>query len=292
MTDLQATDWISLLLSVNIDVPIERSEFNTYCPFHADSQPSCSINVDKGVWICFAGCGQGSLHYFVKKLLHINDSELDDMLMKYDMFDSTDLLFNEPSNLPLTEVKMPKNVLYGYYAQWVLDRGFTHDELKKWNCVTSYNGDLIIPVYDMNNILVGTITRRQNQTPKYMYSKGLQKSKVLFGGHRVIENDFVCVVEGSLDAIWLSQLGYNVVGILGMSLSSTQEHLISQLPVKEVVLCLDNDEAGQIGLQQALLRMEKHMPTTYIEIPKQYKDVQDIKDSFIIDKLISTRVYF
>ena len=61
-------DWISLLLDHDIDVPVEKTQFNIPCPFHNDTVASCSINTEKGVWICFAGCGQGGLPYFIFKL--------------------------------------------------------------------------------------------------------------------------------------------------------------------------------------------------------------------------------
>ena len=42
------------------------SEYKTICPFHDDTRSSCSINVEKEAWICFAGCGAGSLQTFIK----------------------------------------------------------------------------------------------------------------------------------------------------------------------------------------------------------------------------------
>ncbi|NQU74013.1 MAG: hypothetical protein HQ547_04835 [Candidatus Omnitrophica bacterium] len=38
------------------------------CPFHNDKNPSLSINVNKGIWNCFAGCGGGSIYSFAKRL--------------------------------------------------------------------------------------------------------------------------------------------------------------------------------------------------------------------------------
>ena len=60
-------NWSNLLLDAGIDVPLERDQFNISCPFHIDDLPSCSINVTVGKWICFAGCGQGSLTTFLSR---------------------------------------------------------------------------------------------------------------------------------------------------------------------------------------------------------------------------------
>jgi putative DNA primase/helicase len=37
------------------------------CPFHQDRTPSLSINLEKGVWKCFAGCGEGGMIAFEMK---------------------------------------------------------------------------------------------------------------------------------------------------------------------------------------------------------------------------------
>ena len=46
MTDFHHIDWTALLLNANVDVPLDRIEFSTFCPFHSDTSPSCSINVE------------------------------------------------------------------------------------------------------------------------------------------------------------------------------------------------------------------------------------------------------
>jgi len=60
-------DWSSVLLQIGIKVPLGTEQFNMLCPFHEDTHNSCSINVQKGVWICFRGCGQGSLKSFIQE---------------------------------------------------------------------------------------------------------------------------------------------------------------------------------------------------------------------------------
>ena len=57
---------------------------------------------------------------------------------------------------------------------------------------------------------------------------------------------FVCITEGSLDTMWLDQNGFPSVALLGASISQTQQELTLQIPTQELVLCLDNDEAGRI----------------------------------------------
>src|ERR1044072_1151569 len=39
--------------------PDHRGEMEMYCPVHPDSRRSASINLERGVWFCHAGCGGG-----------------------------------------------------------------------------------------------------------------------------------------------------------------------------------------------------------------------------------------
>lgn len=42
-------------------------ELKLRCPFHQDRTPSFSLNIEKGVWACFAGCGKGGMLLFEQK---------------------------------------------------------------------------------------------------------------------------------------------------------------------------------------------------------------------------------
>jgi DNA primase len=58
----QTYDIAGLLERLGIEV--ERRTRGNYvcpCPFHQDRHPSFAIAEDTGKWICFAGCGQGSV---------------------------------------------------------------------------------------------------------------------------------------------------------------------------------------------------------------------------------------
>lgn len=45
--------------------PDARGEAEMFCPNHADSRRSASINLQMGVWYCHAGCGGGSVRQLV-----------------------------------------------------------------------------------------------------------------------------------------------------------------------------------------------------------------------------------
>lgn len=44
-----------------------RAQVSLRCPFHDDSDPSFSLNLDEGIWKCQAGCGSGGVLAFEEK---------------------------------------------------------------------------------------------------------------------------------------------------------------------------------------------------------------------------------
>ena len=285
-------DWHSILINHGVDVE-DTDQFNIHCPFHNDARESCSINIEKQVWICHAGCGQGHLKGLLKKLSGKSWQEINE-LCDEDEWDLDlnlfgDVVLDDDYNISLTAeqdslVDIPVN-------HWIFQREFTTGTLEKWGCKSNQYNDLVIPVKDAESVVLGWVTRRIQSIPKYLFSTGFQKSKSLFGiNHLQNSNNAVLfLVEGTLDAMWLDQQGYPSVAILGASISNAQIELISSLNPTEVVLCLDNDEAGRKGIFKATLDMGNRFMLSYIKLPNGYKDVQDIRHLDQLSKVIQNR---
>ncbi len=128
----------------------------------------------------------------------------------------------------------------------------------------SQNGDryydmftrrITFPLWDKDGNIVGfsaRIYRGEKDTSKYVNSretKLFKKGETLYNYHHArdyvkIEKS-VIVVEGFMDAIRLSIEGVkNVVALQGTALTKEQITLLKKLHVK-VILCLDNDVAGE-----------------------------------------------
>ena len=284
-------DWADLLAEIGISVPPGKDEISIYCPFHEDSVTSCAINTSKGVWICFAGCGAGSLYGFLMKYHHISYEEAQNRVQQNEASFNINM-FDEfvEEEAELQEVSFPFQT--GYVPEWIFTRGFTKEVLRKWECAIDMFRSLVIPVFAKDETLVGWISRRQHMTPKYLYSKGLKKSKLLFGQQHIVGSvPFVCVTEGTLDTMSLDQHDFSSVALLGATISKRQVELAITLPTQELVLCLDNDEAGSIGLKKAMACLSPNFMVSYIKLPKEYKDVQDVRDSELLKSIIEDRTF-
>ena len=48
--------------------PSRGGNYTGRCPFHDDQEPSFSVNFEKGVWLCFSGCGRGTVRQLAERL--------------------------------------------------------------------------------------------------------------------------------------------------------------------------------------------------------------------------------
>ncbi len=133
---------------------------------------------------------------------------------------------------------------------------------------------IIFPLWDKDGQVVGFSGRiyRGEEINKYLNtreSKIFKKGELLYNYHNAKDvakrEKYILVVEGFMDAIRLSACGIkNVVALMTTSLTSNQAELLKKLRV-EVVLCLDNDNAGLTGMiNDGMLLQKANIPTKVI----------------------------
>jgi len=79
---------------------------------------------------------------------------------------------------------------------------------------------------------------------------------------------------------------------LGAHMSRTQQDLAMKLPTKELVLCLDNDDAGRVGLEKAMNDLIPKFMVSYVQLPEEFKDVQEIRNKEVLHTIIQERTFF
>lgn len=116
---------------------------------------------------------------------------------------------------------------------------------------------ITFPLWDKDGHIVGfsgRIYRGEKETSKYMNSKEtkiFKKGETLYNYHNAKEvakrEKEIIVVEGFMDAIRVSSSGIkNVVALCGTAMTKEQTNLLKKLRGR-VILCLDNDNAGEIA---------------------------------------------
>lgn len=131
----------------------------------------------------------------------------------------------------------------------------------------------------MGGELVGYAGRWPGQPPddrpKYKLPAGFKKSAEVFNLDRASLEEKglpLVVVEGFFDVIKLWQLGFRrVVSIMGSSLSSLQEAaLVTASEGRSgIILMFDEDEAGCMGREKALVRLAQKLFVRVAVLPQE-----------------------
>jgi DNA primase len=100
-------------------------------------------------------------------------------------------------------------------------------------------------------------------TPKYKLPQGFRKSLELYNIDRAIKEPAgkpLVIVEGFFDCMKLHQSGYRkVVALMGSTMSAGQEELVRRHTNRnsQVIVMLDEDEAGKAGREDITVRLAK-----------------------------------
>lgn len=250
-------------------------EYYCYCPLHDDKSPSLAVNVRSNVAYCFAGCYSGRLVGLISRLENVGLSKAYDILLNESIFD-----FNSKATFdstPIGSFKAADNLDWKKEVPYLVNRGFQRGIIKLWGAEYCPEIEHIrIPV-TWEDKLVGQIYRTtQNLIPKYLYTRGFPKKRVLFGQDMFRErNGTINIVEGALDCIWLWQCGYpNSLAILGSTMSDEQAAYLKTTG-KKIKICLDNDVAGKKGAEKACEKLNSMGVKSWIVDFPPGKDAQE-----------------
>lgn len=285
-------DYVQLASSLGVKGIAQGNEYRAKCPLHDDQNPSFSLNIHTGNWICFKGCGQGEFTSLVSQILNCSSQEAREWIESNGQRSTVEHLTNVLANAFLIPAPGEaessdlnwrdyfKSIANDFMPVWFLDRGFTWDTVQHWNLRYDIVRDaVVIPVYWKEELL-GIISRNAKFTdrPKYENSYGLPKASILFGEISK-SSSLIIICEGVLDAIWLWQCGFNAAALLGSSISRRQIEILREYRFGEVVLALDNDTAGVTGTEEAIQKLTRAgwlLPQINIlRFPNNRKDPQD-----------------
>jgi DNA primase len=128
-------------------------------------------------------------------------------------------------------------------------------------------GRIAIPIHNEEGNVVAYVGRWPGEppgdTPKYKLPPGFRKSQELFNIDRAVKEPSdkpLVIVEGFFDCMKLHQHGCRrVVALMGSTMSAAQEELIRKYTDSrsQVIVMLDEDEAGQAGREDIAVRLAK-----------------------------------
>ena len=182
----------------------------------------------------------------------------------------------------------------------MLEKGYTKAELlaaglavrsPQGRLYDKFRNRLMFPVIDVRGDVVAFGGRVLDKSePKYMnttetivYSKRRNLYGINLAKKTKRPNFILC--EGNIDVITLHQAGFNnAVASMGTALTVEQTRLLSRY-TKELVLCYDNDTAGQLATQKNIdLLKNSEFTVRVLQLPRRLADGEYIKqdvDDFI-----------
>jgi len=284
-------------------------DYQCSCPFHKDIKPSFGINKD-GIWHCFS-CGEkGNAIQLVQKILDIDNYKIaekwiEDKYYKFILETPTiptlDFTLKEENKIEVPKKQyIPKEELnkYKFYHPYMYERKLTNQIIQMFDI--GYDKDFILekkdpngnikydhfgpaitfPVKDINgNILF--IARRCINNKIFHYPDGAEKPLYgvyeLFKYHKDVKQIWVC--ESILDSLYLWTQNRVAVALNGLG-SSEQYRELESLGIKEMILALDNDKAGEIGTR-GIIDNVKNVYFRRAILPENRKDINECTEEEI-----------
>lgn len=257
-------------------------EFVTTCIWHDDSNPSLTINDEKGFCYCHA-CRKGGDHidYLQQRfnidfpsaaekaagilgiVFELEDEDPEAARRAREAKKKAIDALEEEQKIYFENLQDPRNVRIKNILE---SRGISQEAVDEFKIGYSKSGffekRITIPIYNRKEELVGFTARATvpDQKPKYKNSAAsdlFDKSSLVFNETRAREaareSDSLIFVEGHMDVISMWQVGIrNAVALQGTGAPSV--NLLTQLTkgITNVILCFDGDQGGSIATERFL----------------------------------------
>lgn len=265
------------------------------CAFHkngAERHPSCQVFQDQdgaeaeyGFVHCFT-CGyKAPLYKFVADCFEQDEQFGKDWLVERfgNIFIQRDfflpeIAFDEPKR---TVRILPESILsqYNFYHPYMYQRNLTKTVIDKFKIGYDKSRDAItFPVWDDKDQLV-MITARSVRDKTFYIDKHVEKPVYLLNFIKKEKPSLVYVAESQINTLVLWSWGYPAIGLFGTG-SSYQYDILKKSGIRNYVLCLDGDEAGDKGIQRFIKNMPQDVFISIKVLPRG-KDVADLsKEQF------------
>jgi len=268
-----------LFLNHNIYISSNTGEeINVFCPFHKNSNSAAMyINIKTGLWQCFnPSCAKKGnfrqLYYEITgksfgKNYSIDPYNLDKELNQY----KNEYVIDNSLNIDSIAIDYDKDA---YLLDTLIERGLSLDTLKYFEVGYSKEKNrVVIPVRSASYELVGFIGRAtlDSQQPRYLYNKGFRRADYLFNLQNAKVHGDVIIVEGSIDAMFVHQAGFNnVVASLGAAIPKSQIILLKKY-FDKIIIFSDNDMAGE-AMRDGIIEQCLGKNISVAEVSKGLKD--------------------
>ena len=281
------------------------------CPIHKGSNPTqFRISISKNIWNCFSECKHGgNVLDFIARMDDVSILAAANKAIEWFHLDPEEMSVNSEGEAgneapksgdaprpkpaakpaPVQEKGEPNKPLKFRLEKlerehpYLAERGLTLETIVDFGigfCAKGMMAERIaIPIHNPEGNVVAYAGRFPGEpaedTPKYKLPQGFRKSLELFNLDRAgKEPGSLVIVEGFFGCMKLHQFGCRrVVALMGSTMSAAQEELIKRHTDRnsQVIVMLDEDEAGRAGREDIAVRLAKFV---FVKIHTFDKDGQ------------------
>lgn len=234
----------------DVDFETGAEEVKVLCPFHNDTNPSATINVEKDLfhcWVCKEGYNE---QQFIAKVNGISNLDAIKVLDKFKENQAqADWKLSEKAELWASEPFLQKVIGMGFSKELIdeLDLGITKDDLGRL-----YLG---IPVF-YNKVLMDVRSYNLLKIDKVPKVRSRSEAQAGFIIPYDIWKDTTTptyIMEGEKDMLLARELGINAITLTGGSGAKPNDFVKNSFSGKDIIICYDNDEAGINGAKKLYL---------------------------------------
>jgi 5S rRNA maturation endonuclease (ribonuclease M5) len=292
---------------IDIDIPsileqydwengkIIDNKFIANSPFRSETRASFFVRLkeedgfDAGLWHDSGGVGEWKSGTFPKLyawLKGITEEEAEDELLE--IYGGKDIGYK---NITL---RIPKFILSSPYIKIPEE---------KVQLLTSQHHDYLIkrglPVYLQEKLEIGydpikhavcfvwrdtngvarNIKYRSIHNKAFWYEKNATPiSKLIYNLDKIYADNhkIAAVTESEIDAAFLHQV-IPSIALGGSHFGKEKRELLLKSPIQTLIIATDNDKAGRAIRKEITEQCKHHLEIYHLELPTQYKDVNDVK---------------
>tara|TARA_B100001564_G_scaffold173205_1_gene145744 strand:+ start:2075 stop:3097 length:1023 start_codon:yes stop_codon:yes gene_type:complete len=184
-------------------------------------------------------------------------------------------------------------------SEYFVNRGFNKKTMKYFGIGDCYEPcsmkeRAVIPIHNENGKhIVGLIGRsvKEYKTPKFLFHpKGFDKRFYFYNYHRAIkkaiETSCLYIMEGQGDVWRMYEAGVsNAVSILGKTITQQQQERLLSLPITNLIILTDNDQAGRESKVQIKRQLGRMFRLTFPKLTQ--KDIGDMTTKDIKNNILA-----
>lgn len=275
------------LVGRNGNKPIVRhgTQLSSCCPFwhftpdkgkYKESNPSFGVDLETGAFNCFS-CGKAgrSLEQLAWKL----DAEIPVFFKTYTA-PKVESYVDSIENYSPDFLSINKEIAIRYF-----DSRNIFDVVDEYGIGASSDGTVVyVPIYDKSGKFIAWSEKNTINNTWYLKPDGVSKGFMLFGAHEKF-GKMGYVLESVSDKLKMSSWGYDCVATCSANVTPTQIDAIADL-FDYIVMVPQNDYPADNWAKKIVSSLVDRILVYVLKLPKEYKDVAEIKDKKTFEELI------